>query len=72
MIEPELPGEKRVYLEPGTLLWIPFYPVHMDPKYYSDPYKFDPERFNDENKKNIAPFTFTPFGTGPRNCIGRL
>ncbi|XP_076759107.1 cytochrome P450 6a2 isoform X2 [Xylocopa sonorina] len=32
----------------GTLVWIPVYPIHMDPTTYPDPHKFDPERFSDE------------------------
>ncbi|KAF2899548.1 hypothetical protein ILUMI_06622 [Ignelater luminosus] len=69
-IEPELPGEKSVTLDKGTNVWIPIYAFHRDPKYYPNPEKFDPERFSEENRQNIQPFTYMPFGVGPRNCIG--
>jgi cytochrome P450 family 9 len=44
----------------------------MDPKYYPNPEVFDPERFSEKNKHNIKPFTFSPFGVGPRACIGKV
>ncbi|KAB0795913.1 hypothetical protein PPYR_09974 [Photinus pyralis] len=44
--------------------------LHRDPEYFKDPEKFDPERFSDENKLDITPFTYIPFGEGPRLCIG--
>ncbi|KAG5671809.1 hypothetical protein PVAND_001984 [Polypedilum vanderplanki] len=53
-----------------TIMLIPIWSIHRDPKYYQNPDKFDPERFNDENKKLIDPDTYLPFGVGPRNCIG--
>lgn len=45
--------------------------LHYDPEYFPDPEKFDPERFSEANKANIKPFTYLPFGDGPRNCIGK-
>jgi cytochrome P450 len=41
--------------------------LHMDPKFYPDPEKFDPSRFDNVERKQSA---FMPFGAGPRNCIG--
>jgi hypothetical protein len=43
---------------------IPIYSLHRDPQYYPDPDRFDPERFSDENKSKINPYTYLPFGTG--------
>lgn len=57
-------------IDKGTCVWFPVYGLHHDPKYYPNPEIFDPERFNDENKRNINLGAFLPFGIGPRNCIG--
>lgn len=70
IIEPVTPDEKPVLIEKGIALYLPFYCIHRDPKNYPDPERFDPERFSEENKKNIKPYTYLPFGAGPRNCIG--
>ncbi|PIN04994.1 dammarenediol 12-hydroxylase [Handroanthus impetiginosus] len=41
--------------------------MNKNPKYYPDPDKFDPSRFEGNGP---PPFTFTPFGGGPRMCPG--
>ncbi|KAF5285372.1 hypothetical protein FQR65_LT13262 [Abscondita terminalis] len=69
-IQPERPGEIALHLEKGSLINCPIHAIHMDPKYHPNPNKFDPERFSDENKNKIDPYTYFPFGLGPRNCIG--
>lgn len=65
-------GNLSFTIEKGQQLWISFSALHHDPNYFPDPLKFDPERFSDENKHNIQPGTYVPFGFGPRNCIGKL
>jgi len=69
-IEPVTPDEKPIPLKPGDVLWLPIQGIHRDPNNYPNPEKFDPERFSDENKDSINPYTYVPFGSGPRNCIG--
>lgn len=64
-----IPGT-NIKLEKGTAVKVPLLALHHDEKYYSNPNHFDPERFNDENKGNIVPGTYAPFGDGPRNCVG--
>lgn len=64
-----IPGNEDVLIEPGTTFWIPVFSLHRDPKYFPQPELFDPERFNGDNQKNIYPYTFNPFGIGPRKCI---
>ncbi|XP_014488267.1 PREDICTED: cytochrome P450 9e2-like [Dinoponera quadriceps] len=69
-LPPSKPGCKSVIIEPNSLIWLPVYALHHDPNYYPNPSKFDPERFSDKNKDNIVPYTYMPFGLGPRMCIG--
>jgi len=69
-IDPVTPDEKPVHFKVGDLIWLPFQGIHRDPNFFPNPEKFDPERFSDENKDSIRPYTYMPFGTGPRNCIG--
>ncbi|KAF2899833.1 hypothetical protein ILUMI_06353 [Ignelater luminosus] len=69
-IEPEREHEKPLHIEKGTQCLITVLGIHRDPQYYPNPEKFDPERFNNENKRNIKPYTYMPFSVGPRSCMG--
>ncbi|XP_055313348.1 probable cytochrome P450 9f2 [Sitodiplosis mosellana] len=57
-------------IDKGVSVLFSLMSIQNDPKYFPNPSKFDPERFSDENKHNIVPGTYNPFGLGPRNCIG--
>lgn len=59
-----------VVLKKGSFVFIPVLGIQLDPEYYPDPERFDPERFSEENKAKRHASAFTPFGDGPRTCIG--
>nr|QST15049.1 CYP360A9 protein [Diaphanosoma celebensis] len=61
---------KGITVKKGMVISIPVYAVHYSEDYYSDPLKFDPDRWDPANKQNLVPYTFLPFGQGPRNCVG--
>lgn len=43
--------------------------TNNNPEYFPEPEKFDPSRYDEGN--GPAPFSFVPFGGGPRTCIGK-
>ncbi|KAG5670855.1 hypothetical protein PVAND_001089 [Polypedilum vanderplanki] len=63
-----LPNGKTIPENTGVI--IPNLAYQRDPEHFPDPLKFDPERFNAENKNSRHQFTYLPFGDGPRFCIG--
>lgn len=44
---------------------------HFMEEYFPDPFKFDPDRFNDERREHMKPGVYAPFGRGPHSCLGQ-
>lgn len=59
-----------IKFKPGMNVDIPIAGIHYDPEFYPEPEQFKPERFLPENKDSLTPYTYLPFGSGPRNCVG--
>ncbi|XP_056644763.1 uncharacterized protein LOC130450412 [Diorhabda sublineata] len=63
-----VPGGNLV-IEKGTTVYVPFYAIHNDEKYFPNPKEYNPDRFI--GKDVMGKFlNFIPFGAGPRICIG--
>jgi cytochrome P450 len=54
----------------GSTVIVFVYGAHHAPRSWQDPESFNPERFTKANEKLHTPFTYLPFGAGPRGCIG--
>ncbi|GLT58099.1 hypothetical protein SLA2020_310210 [Shorea laevis] len=61
------------HIPAGTRLFINIYKIHHDPKVWSDPYEFQPQRFLTSHK-NVdvrgQNFELIPFSSGRRMCPG--
>lgn len=54
----------------GMTVNLAYHAIHRDPEYWPEPDKFNPDRFLPENKSKIIPGSYSPFGIGPRSCVG--
>lgn len=63
-------GQTGIKVPKGCVIGVPVYAMHRDPEYFPEPEKFNPDRFMGENEDSVRPYTYLPFGAGPRNCIG--
>lgn len=55
----------------GTTVLISQWVRHRDPRYFDDPATFRPERWANDLEKQLPRGVYTPFGDGPRICIGK-
>uniref|UniRef100_A0AC11B0L7 Thromboxane A synthase 1 n=1 Tax=Ovis aries TaxID=9940 RepID=A0AC11B0L7_SHEEP len=44
--------------------------LHYNPEHWPNPENFNPERFTAEAQQRQQPYTYLPFGAGPRSCLG--
>ncbi|RDD39457.1 Cytochrome P450 3A21 [Trichoplax sp. H2] len=60
----------EVFIPKNSMVVFPIYAVHHNPELWPDADKFIPERFSSEKKARRHPYSYIPFGGGPRICIG--
>ena len=60
-----------MFIKKNTFIQMPLWASHHNPDFFPEPEVFRLERFLKENSDEIIPYTFRPFGAGPRDCIGK-
>jgi cytochrome P450 len=58
----QIPAGATIYMSP----WV----IHRDPRWFTSPETFLPERWLDGLAARLPRFVYFPFGGGPRVCIG--
>jgi cytochrome P450 len=57
-------------IKKGAQVLICSYAVHRNKGLWTNPHRFDPERFSPRHRKDHKKYSYIPFGGGPRFCIG--
>jgi cytochrome P450 len=57
-----LPADSIVVVSP--------YVIHRDPRFFTDPARFDPDRWTEDARSARPRYAYFPFGAGTRQCIG--
>ena len=73
MVDREAIADDRVgdtVIPAGSMVIVHVYGAHHAEKHWPNPETFDTDRFIKGNEKLRKPFTYLPFGGGPRGCIG--
>lgn len=59
------------YLVPaGSMVLMSQWLVQHDPRFYTEPMRFDPQRWTTDAQTGRHRFAYFPFGAGPRVCVG--
>ena len=54
----------------GSIVLASQYVTHHDARYFPEPFRFDPERWNPEAVAARPKFSYFPFSAGSRQCLG--
>jgi cytochrome P450 len=54
----------------GSIILMSQYVMHHNPRYFSNPDIFYPDRWTKETKLHLPRFSYFPFGGGIRGCVG--
>ncbi|PYI11324.1 cytochrome P450 [Aspergillus sclerotiicarbonarius CBS 121057] len=60
-----------VYIPPQTIVSVPTYTIHRDPRNFGSPDEFIPERWSSQPELVIRKEALIPFSTGTYSCAGR-
>jgi cytochrome P450 len=60
----------NVVIPAGSMVIVYVYGAHHAAQFWDDPESFSTDRFVKGKEKDRTPFTYLPFGGGPRGCIG--
>ncbi|XP_054157190.1 cytochrome P450 3A8-like [Oppia nitens] len=63
-------GNTGLTIPKGMIVNFDIEVLHHNPDYYPEPDRWNPERFMPYNRDKLVPYTYMPFGLGPRNCVG--
>ncbi|HLF87324.1 MAG TPA: cytochrome P450 [Anaerolineales bacterium] len=58
------------HIPAGSYIVMNQFGVHRHPDFWKNPNDFDPDRFLPERSQDRPRFAYSPFGGGPRQCIG--
>jgi cytochrome P450 len=58
------------FIPAGTNVLMSQWIVHRDGRWFAEPLKFDPDRWEGSLASRLPKFAYFPFGGGPRLCIG--
>ena len=60
----------KYVIRAGSIILMSQYVMHRNPRYFSDPELFYPDRWTKEAMSELPRFSYFPFGGGIRGCIG--
>lgn len=58
------------HMKKGEMVLMSQYVMHRDQRFFDQPDKFIPERFDHNFMNSLPTFAYFPFGGGPRVCVG--
>ena len=61
----------KIPVKAGMTVKIMIKTNHYKGSFYEHPEQFNPDRWNNIEQSKADPFSYFPFSSGPRNCIGQ-
>jgi cytochrome P450 len=61
----------KIPVRKGMIVALKIKSNHFKEEFYQNPHQFNPDRWKDVDSAKADPFSFFPFSSGQRNCIGQ-